>query len=189
MNALRLNVAGLLKETAGAARDFVVDVTPAELAPILEDARPLEPLRGELRLMRTPRSIFVRGDLTTRVVVECSRCLADVETPAGVEVEAEYFPEVDVTTGLSLPAPDDDLAFTIDENHELDLTEVVRQGLLLALPMQIVCRETCQGLCVQCGANLNEGPCDCPSEVSEGSLGGLGALLRQAAADRAGPLG
>ena len=56
--------------------------------------------------------------------------------PLELDVEAEFFPEVDITTGHALPAPDDDLAFTIDQNHELDLQEVVRQNLLLALPMQ-----------------------------------------------------
>jgi uncharacterized protein len=178
MTALRLNVAGLLKETVGAARDYTVDVGPEAISGLLEEGRPVAPLHGELRLMRTPRSIFVRGHLETRVVVECSRCLAEVETPAEVDVEAEYFPEVDVTTGHALPAPDDDLAFTIDQNHELDLHEVVRQNLLLALPMQTLCSETCRGLCPECGHNLNEGPCEHEGQVTDERLASLANLFR-----------
>jgi len=160
MTALRINVAGLLKETAGAARDYDVDAAPAELAELLEDARPGAPLRGRLRLLRTPRSIFVRGRLTTDVVVDCSRCLVEVDTPLTLDLDTEYFPEVDISTGHPLEVPDDDLAFTIDPNHELDLREMVRQDILLQIPMHPLCAETCRGLCPECGANLNEGSCE-----------------------------
>lgn len=180
MSALRLNVSGLLKETAGAARDYTVDVGPDELGGLLEDARPAAPLQGELRLMRTPRSVFVRGSLSTRLAIECSRCLDEVEVPATVEVEAEFFPEVDITTGQSLPAPDDDLAFTIDGNHELDLQEVVRQTLLLGLPMQTLCSESCEGLCAECGQNLNEASCEHAGQEPDERVASLAAAFRRA---------
>jgi uncharacterized protein len=186
MTALRLNVAGLLKETAGAARDYHIDAAAEEFSGLLEDGRPVAPLRGDLRLMRTPRSIFVRGDLATTIAVECSRCLTEAETPVALDVEAEFFPEVDVTTGHALPTPeDDDLAFTIDPNHELDLQEVVRQNLLLALPMRSLCSEACLGLCPQCGQNLNDGPCEHegqpPDEgpVTDERLVALASLFRR----------
>jgi uncharacterized protein len=187
MTALRLNVAALLKETAGAARDYHIDAAPEELIGLLDDARPVAPLRGNLRLLRTPRSIFVRGDLATTIAVECSRCLTEAETPMALDVEAEFFPQVDVTTGHALPTPeDDDLAFTIDPNHELDLQEVVRQNLLLALPMQSLCSEACLGLCPQCGQNLNDELCEhagrVPDEepVTDERLVALASLIRRA---------
>ena len=184
MTALRLNVAGLLKETAGAARDFQIDAAPDELSGLLEDARPIAPLRGDVRLMRTPRSIFVRGHLATVIGVECSRCLTEAETPVEMDVEAEFFPEVDVTTGQALPTPDDDdLAFTIDPNHELDLQEVVRQNLLLGLPMQSLCSEACLGLCPECGQNLNEGPCEHEGQVTDERLVSLASFFRKAGED------
>jgi uncharacterized protein len=180
MSALRFNVAGLLKEGAGAARDVEFSVAPEDLGDVLEDARPLEPLRGRARLMRTPRSIFVRGSVSTRLGAECSRCLEDTVAPIAFDVEAEYFPEIDVSTGHPLPAPDDDLAFTIDASHELDLGEAIRQHVLLEMPMQTVCSEGCKGLCPRCGANLNAGPCDCPAEEVDDRLAPLRALLEGA---------
>ena len=179
MTTLRFNVARLLKESAGAAREYDIAAAPADLVGLVEDARPAGDLRGRVRLMRTPRSVFVRGRLETQVAVECSRCLAEVGTPISFDVEAEYFPEIDITTGQSLPAPDDDLAFRIDENHELDLGEVVRQHLLMELPMQSVCSEACRGLCPQCGANLNEGPCTCEPEPPDERLAPLRALFER----------
>jgi uncharacterized protein len=177
MNALRFNVAGLLKETAGAVRDYQVDVPPQDLEGLIEDAEPVDQLQGQVRFLRTPRSLYVRGKLHTQLELKCSRCLADVQTPVAFDIDAEYFPEIDISSGQGLPAPDDDLAFTIDANHELDLTEVVRQNLLLALPMHLLCSEACQGLCPQCGADLNNGPCGCQPDEMDDRLSPLRALL------------
>src|SRR5687768_1432051 len=129
MSALRFNVAGLLKEDVGAARDVEISAAPEDLEGVMDDIRPVEVLRGGARFLRTPRSIFVRGSMSTRLGVECSRCLEDTVTPIAFDVEAEYFPEIDVGTGRPLPAPDDDLAFTINASHELDLGEAIRQHL------------------------------------------------------------
>ncbi|MGI8424927.1 MAG: YceD family protein [Chloroflexota bacterium] len=182
MNALRINVAGLLKEFAGAARDYPVSAPPDDLTGLLREEhdsviRALEPLAGSVRLMRTQTSVFVRGQLASRLVLECSRCLDEALLDVQFQVEDEYFPEVDVHTGQGLPKPEDDLAFTIDPNHELDLTEAVRQHLLLEMPMYTVCREACNGLCARCGANLNAGACGCVPELEDGRFSVLKALL------------
>jgi uncharacterized protein len=175
--ALRINVAGLLKETAGAAREYPLSVPTAEVADVLEDARPAAPLEGTVRLMRTQQSVFVRGHVRTRVALDCSRCLEETQVPLEIDVEAEYFPEIDVNTGQTLTMPDDDLAFTIDQNHELDLSEAVRQGLLLEMPMHAICNEACKGICPSCGADLNLGPCICRPEETDERLAPLRALL------------
>jgi uncharacterized protein len=180
MNGLQFNVAGLLKENAGATRDYDVDAAPEDLAGLLEEARPAAPLRGHLRLLRTQRSIFVRGRLHTTVQVDCSRCLTEMEVPLSFEVEDEFFPEIDIATGHPLPRPDDDgLGFMINANHELDLRESVRQHLLLELPLQAICRETCAGLCPRCGVDLNTGECACAEEDIDDRLAPLRALFEQ----------
>jgi uncharacterized protein len=78
-----------------------------------------------------------------------------------INFEEEFLPTVDATSGMPLPPPDDAGAFTIDEQHILDLTEAVRQYSLMAIPIKALCREDCAGLCQTCGKNLNEGTCDC----------------------------
>jgi uncharacterized protein len=70
-----------------------------------------------------------------------------------------------VITGMPLDPFDEDEIFPIDAYHEVDLTEAVRQNVLLALPMVTICREDCKGLCPQCGHDLNLGPCECKPEV------------------------
>ena len=70
-----------------------------------------------------------------------------------------------------------ELIFPIGANGVLDLTEALREQILLALPMQPLCRADCQGLCVQCGKNLNEGTCDCVQDTIDPRLVKLKELL------------
>ena len=177
MAGLQFNVAGLLKELAGTSREYEVEASPEALEGLLEDAWPVAPLQGQVRMLRTQRSVFVRGQFATRVGMECSRCLTELETPIAFDLEAEYFPEIDFQTGQHLPRPDDDLGFMIDENHELDLAEAVRQHVLLALPMRSICVEACKGLCPGCGVDLNVSPCQCQEEPVDARLAPLKALL------------
>ncbi|HUP28016.1 MAG TPA: DUF177 domain-containing protein, partial [Chloroflexia bacterium] len=66
--------------------------------------------------------------------------------------------------------------FDIDANHMMDLSEPVRQAILVALPMKPLCREDCKGLCPNCGANWNDGLCDCTPEQMDNHWVGLREL-------------
>jgi uncharacterized protein len=66
---------------------------------------------------------------------------------------------------------------TIGDDGFLDLGPVVRQLAVLAVPMQVYCRPDCLGLCPECGANLNEGPCNCEPDDVDPRLTGLRSLL------------
>jgi uncharacterized protein len=118
-------------------------------------------VQGECNLLRTQRSILVKCALDTEVELTCSRCLRRFRQPLKLNFEEEFLPTIDAASGMPLPPPDDAGAFTIDENHILDLTEAVRQYALMAIPIKVLCREDCAGLCPTCGKNLNEGKCDC----------------------------
>ncbi len=84
-----------------------------------------------------------------------------------------------VNTGARLPKPEEPDVFFIDEAHRLDLEDPMREYALLSIPMLPLCREDCKGLCPQCGANLNDGPCDCDTEQVDDRLAALKHLLEQ----------
>lgn len=168
------NVAQLLKEPIGATRDYAIVAPIRHLLPELSDA---EPLVGDVHLLRTDRGILVEGTLSGQVVVPCSRCLADVTVPVTVEVEEQFQPTVDVVRGTFLEVDEDDEALLIDEHHILDLSEVLRQEVLLEVPMQPLCRPDCAGLCPICGQDLNEGPCACSEADGDARWADLGSLL------------
>jgi uncharacterized protein len=172
---LRINVAQLLKGPTGAARRFDVH---DEIEDIDEDLRVVAPLEGTLTLIRTADGILANASLETTVELECCRCLEPFKTEVALEIEEEFEPSVDIHTGAKLPvlATDED-ATTIDEHHILDLTEIVRQSIFLALPLNPVCARDCAGLCPVCGQNLNEKVCGCVTETSDPRLEVLRQLL------------
>ena len=162
-HALQFNVAQLLKGQSGARRDFEVDT----ILPSLDDRLVVvAPFHGHVHFVRVGAGLLVTGDLETTVELECSRCLTLFQQTVRFDIEEEFRPTLDITTGARLvQEPDQDAATLIDERHILDLTEVVRQDLLLSLPTSPLCRPDCRGLCPQCGQNLNEGSCHCEGEL------------------------
>lgn len=159
---MRFNVAQLLKEQSGGVRQHTLHEEISHLDP---DIIPLSTLDGNIQLIRTADGILSTGTLRTTVELVCSRCLEPFALPVQFKLEEEFRPAIDIATGASLPQlTDEEAATRIDARHNLDLTEVVRQNILLAIPPYPVCRSQCAGLCPQCGRNLNEGPCDCTRE-------------------------
>lgn len=166
------NVAQLLREPTGAERTYPVDVD----LPVAEDAPPSH-LEGLVRLVRTHRGLLAYGNLTGELRDTCSRCLGVAVEPVTLRFEDEFLPTVDINTGAQLPRdPADAEAFEIDEHHHLDLTEAVRQALVVEQSMQPLCREDCAGLCAQCGVNLNEGRCACSTETVDARWSALERL-------------
>ena len=99
--------------------------------------------------------------------------------PSGViNFEEEYLPTIDVASGVPLPLPEEPGFFTIDDHHILDLTEAVRQYILLATPMKPLCRKDCAGLCPTCGCNLNQVSCNCPPSPADSRWSELKKLLQ-----------
>ena len=169
---MQINVSQLLQAPVGTTRDYQM----SEIVDVAGDGNG-RLVQGEIRLLRTHRSILVKGVLRTEVELTCSRCLSLFSSPLSLNIEDEYIPTVDVVSGSPLPAPDDPNSFTIDEHHVIDLTEAIRQYALLAIPMKPLCQKGCAGLCQNCGHNLNEGPCDCPTQVVDPRLSELTKLL------------
>ncbi len=163
-----LNVAQLLKEPVGATRSVVVDADLHDLAPEVELGQgPVEgsaSLTGPLRLMHVTSGVLVQGELRGTLTLSCVRCLEPVQVPLGVAVEETFEPTIDIVTGQSVRPGEEDRALWINEHHILDLQEVLRQNVLVALPIHVLCKPDCRGLCATCGKNLNEGDCDCEPE-------------------------
>jgi uncharacterized protein len=168
------NVAQLLKEPIGATRAYDL------LATVLQDEEDViqaAPLSGRVAMLRTNLGVLVEGVLTVPVTVACTRCLKPVTLDVTVQLEEEFKPTVDVVRGSYVPVDEEDAALLIDEHHVLDIGEVLRQAVLLAVPIQVLCRPDCAGLCQTCGQDLNEGTCDCPDEDSDVRWEQLSALL------------
>lgn len=100
----------------------------------------------DARFESVHEGILVTGDAFATASGECSRCLDPIDS--AVEVE---FQELFAYSGTS----EDDF---VVENESIDLDQVIRDAVVLSLPFQPVCSAGCKGLCVTCGANLNDDP-------------------------------
>ncbi|MFM2184952.1 MAG: hypothetical protein RIS55_600 [Actinomycetota bacterium] len=100
----------------------------------------------DARFESVHEGILVTGDAFATASGECSRCLDPIDS--AVEVE---FQELFAYSGTS----EDDF---VVENESIDLDQVIRDAVVLSLPFQPVCSAGCKGLCVTCGAKLNEEP-------------------------------
>ena len=156
------NVAQLMKAPVGTTQvnDFHEEDFQAG-----DDLKVVGPLDGHVRMRRTNQGLLVDGQVDLTLQLECDRCLKTFEQPMHVTFEEQFYPTVDVVSGLPLAPFDAEEIFPIDAHHELDLTEAIRQNVLTALPMVTLCQEDCKGLCPQCGHDLNLGPCDCKPPV------------------------
>ena len=170
------NVSQLLKSSIGTTRRVEVDEFDDSLR---ADLGLVSPTRGSLRLMRTAAGILVTGTLTQDVEDTCSRCLEPFRRRQVLEIDEEFLPIDDVSTGNPVEEPGDPDAFKLTSQHLLDLDEAIRQYAILESPLRPLCREDCKGLCTNCGANLNLGPCRCETEAGDGPRGTFGELLAE----------
>lgn len=179
---MQYNVAQLLRAPTGTSRRRDVD-EPASEVQVLLDADGVKvhsPLQGHITLMRITDGILVTGTLGITLELTCDRCLDAFDISVQVVLEENFRPTIDIKSGAALPrVSGEEFETLIDEQHILDLSEVVRQGILLAAPMHPVCRLDCAGLCPQCGQNLNEGECDCETEVLDPRWSKLQSLLSE----------
>jgi len=172
---MQYNVSQLLKSHIGELRHYQLQDDISGLDPAI---KPLSDLTGNVELIRTHDGILVRADLRTTVELTCSRCLTEFGYPVRFRIDEEFLPTLDILTGARLPVTvDTDPALLIDIHHILDLSEVVRQGLTLALPMVPICRNNCRGLCPNCGTNWNEKDCDCETDEIDPRFAELRKLL------------
>lgn len=115
---------------------------------------------GSARLKR--EEVRLRGEIKADLEVLCDRCLAPTRMPLEVEFDTGFVPqeaEAVKTDNVELLA--EDLVIAAYEGDAVDVDELVREQILLALPSRHLCREDCKGLCQKCGANLNAGTCSC----------------------------
>jgi uncharacterized protein len=136
-------------------------------------------------LRKTGSGVLVQGATEVAVLTPCKRCLADVLLRLPVTFTLNLVPASKLAAQGGAVGGDDEHAeragsFDLGRADEdvfdgrtIDLDPIVREQVLLALPMQAVCREDCQGLCGMCGQNLNEGTCECASERVDPRLASL----------------
>lgn len=146
-NPLRINVGFMIHEPIGNYRDLDFYFEEIELE---SDLR-LSNMLGKVRINRTPQGLLLDANFNANVVAECVRCLEDFPQPLTTEFQ-ELFAYRSRHTK--------DAEFFVAEDGFIDLSPLVYENMLLAFPIKPLCRPDCQGLCTECGVNLNHTTCE-----------------------------
>ncbi|MBI2339397.1 MAG: DUF177 domain-containing protein [Deltaproteobacteria bacterium] len=127
-----------------------------------------ESLAGSLSLNRVDRIVSLRGEMGVDINPACDRCLTAFVQRLHVPLHIDLSPRTEIGDSAGSPWSDEemetsaaDLDFSFYQEPEIDLKEIIREQVVLALPLQFLCAENCRGLCPRCGANLNVELCRC----------------------------
>jgi uncharacterized protein len=130
-----------LKQIPDSGLELEETLNPKDLNLDTENIRFNHPIKISAAIRRSSNTVMVNTHVETERTVSCSRCLKDF--------------------ALKLSK---DLAFSYpvsNNNSTIDISEDVRQELILDLPIRTLCQDDCLGFCPKCGKNLNEGKCNC----------------------------
>jgi uncharacterized protein len=146
-----VNVSQLLLAGPGTVREFDF----SELFPDPAGELHLRgPISGHARMIRSSEGILVHSEHVAPMSLECARCLEEASVEIRGELDEEFLPTTDIRTGFPVDVPGEDDQPRIDEHHEIDLDEVLRQNILTNLPLAPLCDAACPGLCPTCGERL-----------------------------------
>lgn len=159
----RLNVGFIVAEQIGYVREFPVEFPELHLQEL-----ELEDVTGSIKINRTAQGLLTQVSLHATTTVECMRCLDPVVLELSPEFTELYaFNKNSVTdSGLILP-----------DTGQIDLGPLVREYMLLEIPIKPLCKPDCKGLCPVCGENQNDHECHHEEEFVDPRLSILRKLL------------
>lgn len=122
------------------------------------------PCQVQIHLTRREKDIDARGTVNTAVTATCDRCLKAITVEIDSSFNLIFLPLKNLSATDELVLERQELDFSFYQDHRIELDDLVREQIQLALPMTHLCRTDCQGLCRECGQDLNNGKCDCHTE-------------------------
>lgn len=121
----------------------------------------------------------LRGTIEVEISVDCTRCLEPVEKKFEILFDDVFVDPADAPAEIEVVLGADELDESIAIDGKIDVAEVVREQILLALPDQLFCKEDCKGLCPKCGLNRNLIDCKCNEEEVDPRWSALKSLKEE----------
>jgi uncharacterized protein len=116
-------------------------------------------VRGKLK--RSGREAVVDGHVDSCVQVDCDRCLKTIQLPVSSDFSLEYITGGDYEASQAAELSEDVMAVSVFDGETIDLDEIVKEQIFLAVPTRALCKSDCLGICPQCGNDRNTGECGC----------------------------
>ena len=154
-------------ELEGSGKAFAHAYAPEELILDEENARLIEAPQISGSASRKGNEVRLRGKVAARAEVDCDRCLKALEVPINTEFDVTYIPASEYGVSETAELQQDDLLVSVYEGDSIDVDEIVREQILLAMPARALCVEECKGLCPVCGNNRNTSACACEDKNTD----------------------
>ncbi|MHB8158363.1 MAG: YceD family protein [Desulfocucumaceae bacterium] len=154
-------------------KDFQMQPIQAELDEISFNT----PLRLDITLANSGDSISLNGTMDGNIRLACSRCLEYFDLPVREELSEVYYNESRLDSNFDEAVSRAE--WVPFKGEALNITPEIVKTLLSTLPMKLICRDDCKGLCQNCGTNLNIKTCSCPAECADIRMAKLKELLEK----------
>lgn len=166
---MKISIANIMKQNT-AKEEFYLKLPPAELGISPEDALIDGDVLLDFSVANVGDVVLLDGNVQAVFYRTCGRCTKTYRLTCIGEFKEKFYPAG--TIGIS----EEELVFSDDL---IDITQIVREGLLLAEPIQSVCSEDCKGLCPTCGIDKNTAECSCDAHEINPKFEALRQLLKK----------
>ena len=139
----------------------------------LEQSSPLHIAGSAEVLAHSDGEVRIQGKYTVEMAAECDRCLGGARFPLDAGFDLFYKPTSSIAREEEVEIDEGEAEIGFYEGSGIELEDILREQVLLALPMQRTCSEDCKGICPACGKNRNETMCDCTIETTDDRWGAL----------------
>ncbi|NPV52139.1 MAG: DUF177 domain-containing protein [Firmicutes bacterium] len=178
VNGLELDISGI-RDVKGASVEAELSGRVGPIVAGGEKVNINKPVSARVVATNTGSRILVSGEVAATIGLTCNRCMEPFALNVATAFEREYRQAYQVRggDGVARVAGGEDAA-EIYHGDAINLRPAVEESISLAIPIKVLCREDCKGLCPECGRNLNLGPCGCEKEP-DFRLAPLAELLRK----------
>ncbi len=140
---------------------FAHTYSPEELSLEDESAVLRQPPKVRGRINRSGAEVDLQGGIKAGVEVECDRCLKPIRVSVETSFDVRYLPAAEYRRGENHELDANDLSLALFDGQAIDIDQLVREQILLSLPLRRLCRGDCRGLCPICGIDRNVSSCEC----------------------------
>ncbi len=129
-----------------------------------EEFRLYSPVSFNLKVTKSQRNIFLKGNVCTNLTLKCSRCLKEIDYPLISDLEYTFCPTKEKEFVDDLELNSEDMEFSFYQGEDIDISQVIIEHIIMAIPFKPLCQSLCKGLCPNCGIDLNEDICECAKD-------------------------
>jgi uncharacterized protein len=137
------------------------------------------PVQAKLKIQKVGAEVVVNGNIMADIQLQCSRCLKDFKRDFSFPFEVVFHPVEQLEGEEHREIKAEELNMGFYSKDELDLTDLIKEQIMLNLPMKPLCNILCKGICPQCGADLSAGDCGCTVRDIDSRLLGLKKFLEK----------